>query len=246
MTTATAAPPNSWTWSGYWHNEQFHYQGTYYRPTAAACAARKKAELPLICTAGSSVAARELAAKHADYYLMRAERPEDIRALIDDVRQRAIAHGNPDPLRPVDRRDHPRQRRASLRRSQALLRRRVAKGVVKARAAHAGLRSARKLSFEHDYGDKDERGLRRLLHPPQRVVRLRLHRPAAGHRLVGSYANVVARIREYHAWASTCSSSPATRTWKRAYRIGEHILPHFRQQRSPPAARQRPATWVPA
>ncbi len=76
---------------GYWHNEQFHYQGTYYRAEGGGLRGPlKKAELPLICTAGSSVAAREFAAKHADFYLMRAEHPDEIAALIADIRARAL------------------------------------------------------------------------------------------------------------------------------------------------------------
>ena len=41
-----------------------------------------KASLPIICTAGSSEAAREFGAKHADYYLMRAENQQKLPHLL--------------------------------------------------------------------------------------------------------------------------------------------------------------------
>jgi hypothetical protein len=53
----------------------------------------------VICTAGSSEAARDLAAKHADYYLMLAEDPAVVAATIADVRARAAAYGRADAIR---------------------------------------------------------------------------------------------------------------------------------------------------
>ncbi len=75
---------------GYWNNPSFHYKGKYYSAEGGGLKyPLNKASLPIICTAGSSEAAREFGAKHADYYLMRAEKPEEIAALIADVRTRA-------------------------------------------------------------------------------------------------------------------------------------------------------------
>ncbi|AZL73664.1 LLM class flavin-dependent oxidoreductase [Pseudomonas oryziphila] len=235
---------------GYWHNEQFHYQGTYYQADGGGLRGpQKKAELPLICTAGSSEAARELAARHADYYLMRAERPEDIRALIDDVRQRAIAHGNPG-IRfglSIDVITRPSDEEAFAE-AKRYFDEGIAKGVVKALAAHAGLRSARKLSFEHEYGDKHA-GVAFddfFIHPNVWSGFGYIGLPP-GIALVGSYANVVARIREYHAVGIDLFFLAGYPHLEESYRIGEHILPHFRQQRRPasrPAAASNPG--VPA
>ncbi|MGE8466954.1 MAG: LLM class flavin-dependent oxidoreductase [Pseudomonas putida] len=226
---------------GYWHNEQFHYDGTYYRAEGGGLRGPlKKAELPLICTAGSSDAAREFAAKHADFYLMRAEHPDEIAALIADIRARALKWGRSD-IRfglsiDVIARDTEEAARAEAKR---FFDEGVAKGTVKARAAHAGLRTARKLSYEHGYSDKNEQQAFDdfFIHPNVWTGFGYIGIPP-GCALVGSYANVVARIREYHGIGIDLFFLAGYPHLEEAYRIGEHILPHFRGQR---AALARPA-----
>ncbi|HGY2302128.1 TPA: LLM class flavin-dependent oxidoreductase [Pseudomonas putida] len=226
---------------GYWHNEQFHYEGTYYRAEGGGLRGPlKKAELPLICTAGSSVAAREFAAKHADFYLMRAEHPDEIAALIADIRARALNWGRTD-IRfglsiDVIARD---TEAAALAEAKRFFDEGVAKGTVKARAAHAGLRTARKLSYEHGYSDQDEQQAFDdfFIHPNVWTGFGYIGVPP-GCALVGSYANVVARIREYHSIGVDLFFLAGYPHLEEAYRIGEHILPHFRAQR---AAIARPA-----
>lgn len=226
---------------GYWHNEQFHYEGTYYRAEDGGLRGPlKKAELPLICTAGSSVAAREFAAKHADFYLMRAEHPDEIAALIADIRARALKWGRTD-IRfglsiDVIARD---SEAAALAEAKRFFDEGVAKGTVKARAAHAGLRTARKLSYEHGYSDQDEQQAFDdfFIHPNVWTGFGYIGVPP-GCALVGSYANVVARIREYHSIGVDLFFLAGYPHLEEAYRIGEHILPHFRAQR---AAIARPA-----
>ncbi|EPJ8758675.1 MAG: LLM class flavin-dependent oxidoreductase [Pseudomonas putida] len=226
---------------GYWHNEQFHYEGTYYRAEGGGLRGPlKKAELPLICTAGSSVAAREFAAKHADFYLMRAEHPDEIAALITDIRARALKWGRTD-IRfglsiDVIARD---TEAAALAEAKRFFDEGVAKGTVKARAAHAGLRTARKLSYEHGYSDQDEQQAFDdfFIHPNVWTGFGYIGVPP-GCALVGSYANVVARIREYHSIGVDLFFLAGYPHLEEAYRIGEHILPHFRAQR---AAIARPA-----
>ncbi|MNO65094.1 Alkanesulfonate monooxygenase [compost metagenome] len=220
---------------GYWHNEQFHYEGTYYRAEGGGLRGPlKKAELPLICTAGSSVAAREFAAKHADFYLMRAEHPDEIAALIADIRARALKWGRTD-IRfglsiDVIARD---TEAAALAEAKRFFDEGVAKGTVKARAAHAGLRTARKLSYEHGYSDQD--GQQEFddffIHPNVWTGFGYIGVPP-GCALVGSYANVVARIREYHSIGVDLFFLAGYPHLEEAYRIGEHILPHFRAQRA--------------
>ncbi|MBK4989466.1 LLM class flavin-dependent oxidoreductase [Pseudomonas sp. S36] len=226
---------------GYWHNEQFHYEGTYYRAEGGGLRGPlKKAELPLICTAGSSVAAREFAAKHADFYLMRAEHPDEIAALIADIRARALKWGRTDirfglSIDVIARETE----QAALAEAKRFFDEGVAKGTVKARAAHAGLRTARKLSYEHDYSDQDGRQAFGdfFIHPNVWTGFGYIGVPP-GCALVGSYANVVARIREYHGIGVDLFFLAGYPHLEEAYRIGEHILPHFRAQR---AALARPA-----
>jgi len=220
---------------GYWHHEQFHYQGTYYRAEGGGLRGPlKKAELPLICTAGSSLAAREFAAKHADFYLMRAEHPDEIAALIADIRARALKWGRSDirfglSIDVIARATED----AALAEAKRFFDEGVAKGTVKARAAHAGLRTARKLSYEHDYNDKDEQQAFGdfFIHPNVWTGFGYIGIPP-GCALVGSYANVVARIREYHDIGVDLFFLAGYPHLEEAYRIGEHILPHFREQRA--------------
>ncbi|BDM23740.1 MULTISPECIES: LLM class flavin-dependent oxidoreductase [Pseudomonas] len=220
---------------GYWHHEQFHYHGTYYRAEGGGLRGPlKKAELPLICTAGSSVAAREFAAKHADFYLMRAEHPDEIAALIADIRARALKWGRTGirfglSIDVIARETED----AALAEAKRFFDEGVAKGTVKARAAHAGLRTARKLSYEHDYNDKDEQQAFDdfFIHPNVWTGFGYIGIPP-GCALVGSYANVVARIREYHGIGVDLFFLAGYPHLEEAYRIGEHILPHFREQRA--------------
>ncbi|EKT4484520.1 LLM class flavin-dependent oxidoreductase [Pseudomonas putida] len=226
---------------GYWHNEQFHYEGTYYRAEGGGLRGPlKKAELPLICTAGSSVAAREFAAKHADFYLMRAEHPDEIAALIADIRARALKWGRTDIRFGLSIDVIARETEAAaLAEAKRFFDEGVAKGTVKARAAHAGLRTARKLSYEHGYSDQDQQQAFDdfFIHPNVWTGFGYIGIPP-GCALVGSYANVVARIREYHGIGVDLFFLAGYPHLEEAYRIGEHILPHFRAQR---AALARPA-----
>jgi alkanesulfonate monooxygenase len=219
---------------GYWYKENFHYDGTYYKAEGGGLRGPlKKAELPLICTAGSSVAAREFAAKHADYYLMRAEHPDEIRALIADVRKRALKYNRSD-IRfglsiDIIARETEAEAHAEAKR---FFDEGIARGVVKAVAAHAGLRTARKLSYEHGYAEKDESkqyddffiypnvwaGFGYIGIPP-------------GCALVGSYENLVARIREYNQVGIDLFFLAGYPHLEEAYRLGEHVLPHFRSER---------------
>ncbi|QJQ09931.1 LLM class flavin-dependent oxidoreductase [Pseudomonas putida] len=220
---------------GYWHNEQFHYEGTYYRAEGGGLRGPlKKAELPLICTAGSSEAAREFAAKHADFYLMRAEHPNEIAALIADIRARALKWGRTDirfglSIDVIARETE----EAALAEAKRFFDEGVAKGTVKARAAHAGLRTARKLSYEHGYSDQDEQQAFDdfFIHPNVWTGFGYIGIPP-GCALVGSYTNVVARIREYHGIGVDLFFLAGYPHLEEAYRIGEHILPHFRAQRA--------------
>ncbi|MCE0965755.1 MULTISPECIES: LLM class flavin-dependent oxidoreductase [Pseudomonas] len=226
---------------GYWHNEQFHYEGTYYRAEGGGLRGPlKKAELPLICTAGSSVAAREFAAKHADFYLMRAEHPDEIAALIADIRARALKWGRTDIRFGLSIDVIARETEAAaLAEAKRFFDEGVAKGTVKARAAHAGLRTARKLSYEHGYSDQDQQQAFDdfFIHPNVWTGFGYIGIPP-GCALVGSYTDVVARIREYHGIGVDLFFLAGYPHLEEAYRIGEHILPHFRAQR---AALARPA-----
>ncbi|NER64147.1 LLM class flavin-dependent oxidoreductase [Pseudomonas sp. MAFF212427] len=221
---------------GYWHSENFHYDGRFYKAEGGGLRGpQKKAELPLICTAGSSIAAREFAAKHADFYLMRAEHPDEIAALIADIRQRALHYGRRDIRFGLSIDVITRATEAqALAEAKRFFDEGVAKGAAKAAAAHAGLRTARKLSYEEDYrADEDVRAFDDFFIYPNVWSGFSYIGIPPGLALVGSYANVVARIREYNALGIELFFLAGYPHLEEAYRLGEHILPHFRGERQP-------------
>ena len=221
---------------GYWHSENFHYQGRFYKAEGGGLRGpQKKAELPLICTAGSSIAAREFAARHADFYLMRAEHPDEIRALIADIRERALKHGRSNIRFGLSIDVITRETEAqALAEAKRFFDEGVAKGAVKAVAAHAGLRTARKLSYENQYAAKDEtRPFDDFFIYPNVWAGFGYIGIPPGLALVGSYENVVARIREYNALGIDLFFLAGYPHLEEAYRLGEHILAHFRGERAP-------------
>ncbi|MEJ5043349.1 LLM class flavin-dependent oxidoreductase [Pseudomonas sp. B21-036] len=219
---------------GYWHSEHFHYDGRFYKAEGGGLRGpQKKAELPLICTAGSSIAAREFAAKHADFYLMRAEHPDEIAALIADIRQRALTFGRSDIRFGLSIDVIARETEAlALAEAKRFFDEGVARGAAKAKAAHEGLRTARKLSYEEDYRpEHDERGFDDFFIYPNVWSGFSHIGIPPGLALVGSYANVVARIREYNALGIDLFFLAGYPHLEEAYRLGEHVLPHFRGER---------------
>ena len=109
----------------------------------------------------------------------------------------------------------------------------IAKGAVKAVAAHAGLRTARKLSYENGFAQKNEtQGFDDFFIHPNVWTGFGYIGIPPGCALVGSYENVVARIREYHAIGIDLFFLAGYPHLEEAYRLGEHILPHFRGERA--------------
>lgn len=217
---------------GYWNSESFSFEGKYYRSENGGLRGPlAKAELPLICTAGSSEAAREFGAKHADYYLMRAERPDEIATLIADVRARAERYGRAGEIRfglSIDVITRETEALA-FQEAKRFFDEGIAAGADRAVAAHAGLRSARRLSHENEFAQQALSanfedffiypnvwgGLGHIGIPP-------------GCALVGSYESVVGRIREYNDIGISLFFLAGYPHLEEAYRIGEHILPRFR------------------
>ena len=230
---------------GYWDNETFSHEGKYYRADGGGRRGPlKKAELPLICTAGSSEAARELGAKHADYYLMRAEPPHVIAELIQDVQARAKKY-NRHPLRfglsiDVIARPSDGEAFAEARRFFDLG---LASGASKARAANAGLRSARKLGYEHDYSGKAEgTAFDDFFIHPNIWSGFGFIGIPPGCAIVGSYENVVARIRDYNQVGVELFFLAGYPHLEESLRLGEHVLPHFASERAPASRAVAPLT----
>jgi alkanesulfonate monooxygenase len=219
---------------GYWHNEDFKYDGRYYRADDGGLRGPlKKAQLPMICTAGSSEAAREFGARHADYYLMRAERPDEVSALIADVRKRAQAHGRAD-IRfglsiDVIARHTDGEARAEARR---FFEDGLARGAARAVAENASRRSARRLSHEHEYFNESPKEFEDFFIHPNVWSGFGYIGIPPGCALVGSYANVAERIGEYEGIGISLFFLAGYPHLEEAYRLGEHILPRVRNAES--------------
>nr|WP_174505290.1 LLM class flavin-dependent oxidoreductase [Acinetobacter sp. Marseille-Q1620] len=219
---------------GFWANDSFHYKGKYYSAEGGGLKhPLNKAQLPIICTAGSSIAAREFAAKHADYYLMRAERPDEIAELIADMRQRAAKYGRENikfgmSVDTIARRTE----QEALDEAQRFLDEAAEKQRLNIGAAHAGLRSARMLSFENEYSEKKG---------STNVHDFFIHKNVwsgfgyigipPGVALVGSYDQIIERVKEYNDIGIDLFFLAGYPHLEEAYRLGEYVLPYFKAQR---------------
>lgn len=216
---------------GYWNNESFHFSGKYYSAEGGGRkGAHKKAALPLICTAGSSIPAREFGAKHADYYLMRAETPAELAALIADVKNRAKQYGRDDirfglSIDVIARATEEEAFAEAKRFFDDGIRSKAAKSV----AAHAGLRSARRLSHEYDYLSKDEKSFEDFFIHPNVWSGFGYIGIPPGCAIVGSYENVVKRIREYEEIGISMFFLAGYPHLEETYRLGEHVLPRLKR-----------------
>ncbi|ERH69435.1 MULTISPECIES: LLM class flavin-dependent oxidoreductase [Acinetobacter] len=220
---------------GYWNNPSFHYKGKYYSAEGGGLKyPLNKASLPIICTAGSSEAAREFGAKHADYYLMRAEKPEEIAALIADVRARAKKYGRENikfglSIDTIARRTE----QEALAEAQRFLDEAAEKQRLHAAAAHAGLRSARVLSFEKEYAEKDgSKNVSDFFIHPNVWSGFGYIGVPPGVALVGSYQQIIERIEEYNSIGIELFFLAGYPHLEESYRLGEHVLPHFKKQRA--------------
>ena len=94
-------------------------------------------------------------------------------------------------------------------------------------------RSARKLSYESDFAEKAQtQDFEDFFIHPNVWTGFGYIGIPPGCALVGSYENVVARIREYHALGIDLFFLAGYPHLEEAYRLGEHILPHFRNERA--------------
>jgi alkanesulfonate monooxygenase len=221
---------------GFWGSEEFRFQGKYYRAEGGGLRyPLNKAELPLICTAGSSEPAREFGAKHADYYLMRAEHPDEIKKLIADVQRRAAKYGRP-PVRfgmSIDVITRPTDEEAFAE-ARRFFEEGIARGALERRANMARLRDARQLSYEREFArEAQARSYDEFFVYPNVWSGFGYIGIPPGCALVGSYKNVVERIREYNEIGIEVFFLAGYPHLEEAYRLGEHILPHFKAQRSP-------------
>lgn len=76
----------------FWRDERVRHRGRYWSYDLETAATRTRTPPPMYF-GGTSEPAREVAAEHADCYLMWIERVSSIGALVSEMRERAAAHG---------------------------------------------------------------------------------------------------------------------------------------------------------
>lgn len=215
---------------GFWNNESFHYDGRYYKAAGGGLRGPlRKAPLPLICTAGASDAARDLGARHADYYLMTAEDPQINQAIIDDVGARAARLGRTDlkfglsvdvVVRPTDEEAFAEARR--------FYDAGVASGAVAAAAARGKQMSS---TYQRRHAAYYKNGLPAfddLFVEPNVWSGFGLIGIPPGFALVGSYESVAARVLDFYDRGFSLFFLAGYPHLEEAYRMGEHVLPRVR------------------
>lgn len=83
---------------GLWREEPFTYRGDFYR-TRDVVFRPAPSRPPELFQGGNSSAARTMAGRLSDVYLMNGNTPEGVREQVVDVRGRAAAHGRTDAVR---------------------------------------------------------------------------------------------------------------------------------------------------
>jgi sulfoquinovose monooxygenase len=77
----------------FWNDDRVTHDGAFWHYDGLSTAPTRIRTPPPMYFGGTSEAARETAAEHADCYLMWIEGVESIRALVTEMRERAAAHG---------------------------------------------------------------------------------------------------------------------------------------------------------
>lgn len=208
-----------------WPGERFDFTGEHYR-IAGGMLARTHPVRPLVYLGGSSAAARQVAAKHADVFLTWGEAPQAMAEHIARAREAAAEQGR--TLR-FGTRFHVITRDTSEQAWQVA--RQLVDGMDPARIAQAQQR----------FRNTESEGQRRMaaLHGgstdsleiyPNVWAGYGLVRPGVGTALVGSHEEVAERIEEYHALGLDHLILSAQPHLEEAYSFGEGVMPLLRKR----------------
>ena len=232
---------------GFWANESFHYAGRYYQANGMGLRGPlRKAKPPLICSAGASPAAKELAARHADYYLMLAEDPDVVAGHIADVKARAAAHGREDQIRfglsvDVILRETDELAFAEAKR---FFDEGVRAGTVRLAAERSQQMSEANRSRYKRYNDREVNGFEDLFIAPNLWGGFSYIGIPPGFAFVGGHDSVERKIREFAALGISMFFINGYPHLEEIYRLGEHILPRFRDRKEPAANDVQPVPIV--
>jgi alkanesulfonate monooxygenase len=208
-----------------WTGTPVDADGEHYR-VHRGLVARPHPVRPCVFLGGSSPAAREVAAQHADVYLTWGEPPEPLSALLR--RTRDLADGN--------------GRRLSFgTRFHVISRDTAAEAWDVANRLLEGMDPARVRQAQERFGRSESEGQRRMaaLHGgttdglevhPNVWAGFGLVRPGVATALVGSHEEVAERIEEYHALGIEHLILSAQPHLEEAYAVGEGVLPLLRSR----------------
>ena len=205
-----------------WRGEPFEYDGPYFRNTVEN--AVDYGVRPPVYFAGSSDVAKDIAARHADVYLMYGEPPPAIRTRVAEMRERAAAYGRTlkfGVFMHVITRETEREAHAEAARHL---------DTMSAEAVAATQKTLKAMDSVGQSRVRDLPGGRHgavedLLVHPNVWAGIGLVRGGGGTALLGSHAQVAERIEEYaDAGLDTLilNGYPAL---EEAYRVGELVLP---------------------
>ncbi|MGE4303668.1 MAG: LLM class flavin-dependent oxidoreductase [Novosphingobium sp.] len=216
---------------GFWSNESFHYKGRFYEAHGAGLRGPlAKAKLPIICTAGVSDGAKELAAKHADYYLVLAEESSVVAQNIADVKERAAKYGRADQIRfgvSVDAIARETDE-AAYAEAKRFFDEGVRAGTVQATAERSEQMSEANRSRYKRYNGREVNDFDDLFIEPHLWGGFSYIGIPPGFAFVGSYENVVKKIRQFADLGLSWFFINGYPHLEEIYRLGEHVLPHFR------------------
>lgn len=208
-----------------WTGERFDHEGQHYR-IAEGLLTRPYRQRPLIFVGGSSAAAQQVAARHADVFLVWGEPPPAVSALLGKARTLAGEAG--------------RQLEFGSR-FHVISRDTAAEAWAAARRLVDGMDPRRIRQAQARFGRSESEGQRRMaaLHGgstgglevyPNVWAGYGLVRPGVGTALVGSHEDVAERIEEFHSLGLTHLILSAQPHLEEAYAFGEGVLPLLRKR----------------
>ncbi|MEU0742055.1 LLM class flavin-dependent oxidoreductase [Streptomyces sp. NPDC006134] len=209
-----------------WEGGTVDLRGDHLRVERAALA-RLPDPVPRVYFGGSSPAAGEVAARHADVYLTWGEPPAAVAGKVAWIRDLAAGHGR--TLRfgvrlHVITRDTAGQAWDEARRLRDAFDPETVRA-VQARLARSESEGQRRMLALHGGGSRDDLEIH-----PNLWAGIGLVRGGAGTALVGSHDEVAERIIEYHRLGIDEFVLSGYPHLEEAYRFGEGVLPRLRER----------------
>jgi alkanesulfonate monooxygenase len=217
---------------GAWSGWPFDFDGAHYR-VAGATVAEAPDPVPAIYFGGSSPAAAEVSGRQADVHLIWAEPTAGTEHQLDLVRAAAAAAGRRVAfgLRVhVISRDTSEQAWAEADRMLAAIDPDAVRAAQARFAGHDSVGQQRMSALHSPATPTALDSTRSLEVAPNLWAGFGLLRPRAGTALVGSHAEVAARLAEYHALGIRHVIASGQPHLEEAYAFGEGVVPQLRRR----------------